>query len=347
MLKKSLFVMAGAMALTAVHSTGAEARDQIRIVGSSTVFPFSTAVAEAFGRSSHFKTPIVESTGTGGGFKLFCAGASVNDPDISNASRAIKKSEIDKCAQNGVKKIVEIKVGYDGIVLANSKKGPVASFTVKQVYLALAKDVEINGKMVANPYKNWKDIDPSLPNEKIEVMGPPPTSGTRDAFVELVMDAGCKTFPKIAALEKSDKDRFKATCQAVREDGAFVEAGENDNLIVQKLAANPMAFGIFGYSYLEQNTGTIQGAKIGGQVPTYDNIASGAYPVSRPLFIYVKGDRSSLFGGIPGIKEYLAEYTSEKAWGDYGYLVKKGLIAMPKAERAKYSDIAKKMTPMK
>lgn len=347
MLSKSFFVMAGAMALTAVHSTGAEARDQIRIVGSSTVFPFSTAVAEEFGRSTHFKTPIVESTGTGGGFKLFCAGASVNDPDISNASREIKKSEIDKCAQNGVKKIVEIKVGYDGIVLAYSKKGAHADFTVRQIYLGLAKDVEIKGQMVANPYKTWKDVDPSLPDEKIEVMGPPPTSGTRDAFVELVMDAGCKTFPKIAALEKSDKDKFKATCQAIREDGAYVEAGENDNLIVQKLVANPKSFGIFGYSYLEQNTGTIQGAKVGGKEPSFDNIASGAYPVSRPLFIYAKADRVSLFGGIPGIKEYLAEYTSEKAWGDYGYLVKKGLIPMPKAERVKYQDIARKLTPMK
>ena len=224
-----------------VGTSFAYARDTIHIVGSSTVFPFSTSVAEAFGKKTKFPTPIVESTGSGGGLKLFCRGIGSSHPDITNASRRIKKKEVKRCADNGILDITEVKIGYDGIVLANSKKVKPISVTLQQVFLALGKEVPINGKMTKNPYKKWSDIDPKLPDVKIEVLGPPPTSGTRDAFAELAMGGGCKTFPDLKALEKSNNKKFKATCYAVREDGAYIEAGENDNLIVQKLDANPNA----------------------------------------------------------------------------------------------------------
>jgi len=262
---KHSHILAATAALAVLALAGtAQARDQIRIVGSSTVFPFSTAVAEQFGKTGKFKTPVVESTGTGGGFKLFCAGAGEDSPDISNASRAIKDSEVETCKKNGVTEITEIKIGYDGIVIANSKSGPQFNLTVEQVWKALAKQVPVDGKLVDNPNKTWAQIDSSFPNEKIEVYGPPPTSGTRDAFVELVMDKGCETFPAIAAL---DADAKKAACQQMREDGAYIDAGENDNLIVQKLEANPAAVGIFGYSFLEENQSKIKGASIEGKTP--------------------------------------------------------------------------------
>ncbi len=319
------FVLAGA-----AHAQSA--RDYISIVGSSTVYPFTTAVAEQFGKANaSFKTPKVESTGTGGGFKLFCAGVGVQHPDVSNASRKIKASEIESCAKNGVKDIVEINIGFDGIVVATSKKSKPMALTIKDVWLALAKEVpDSAGKLVANPFKTWKDVNPTLPATKIEVLGPPPTSGTRDAFVELVMDHGCKEFPAIKDLEKSDEKKAKAVCQTVREDGAFIEAGENDNLIVQKLVANPNALGIFGYSFMEENLDKVQGETINGVAPTFESIADGQYPVSRPLFIYVK---KAHVGVIPGIKEFIAEFTSEKAVGDEGYLSRKGLIPLPDAQR--------------
>jgi phosphate transport system substrate-binding protein len=332
------------LAIAAVASlafaASAEARDQIRIVGSSTVFPFSTAVAEQFGRISGFKTPVVESTGTGGGFKLFCAGVGVDHPDITNASRAIKDSEVKTCAANGVTDITEVKVGYDGIVLANSKKAPAFDLTVAQIWQALAKEVPVDGKLAANPYRRWSEVDPSLPDSPIEVFGPPPTSGTRDAFVELVMDVGCTAFPEVEAL---DGDAKKAACQTVREDGAFVEAGENDNLIVQKLEANPAALGIFGFSFLDQNADRIQGSAIGGTAPSFEAIANGSYPVSRPLFIYVK---NAHVGVIPGIREYVAEYMSERASGEEGYLADKGLIPLPADEHAEIMARATSLTPM-
>ena len=340
---KSLAVAALACA---AFATTAEARDQIRIVGSSTVFPFSTAVAEQFGKTTKFKTPVVESTGSGGGLKLFCAGVGVNHPDITNASRRIKKSEVENCAKNGVTSITEVKVGFDGIVVANSKAGPLTKLTRKQLWLALAKVVpgdKDGSKLIDNPYKSWNEIDPSLPNEKIEVLGPPPTSGTRDAFVELVMDVGCEEFPAIKAMAKSDKKKFQAVCQGIREDGAFIEAGENDVLIVQKLIANPNAFGIFGYSFLEQNEDVIQGSMIEGVSPEFEAISSGKYPVSRSLYFYVK---NAHVGVIPGMKEYIAEFTSEKAWGPDGYLADKGLIPLPDADRAKVAKEAKAMTPL-
>ena len=309
------------------------ARDHINIVGSSTVYPFATVVAEQFGKTTRFKTPKSESTGSGGGLKLFCAGVGVEHPDITNASRRIKRSEVEQCAKNGVKEIVEVKIGYDGIVLANTKKAKPFALSLKDIYLALAKDVpdpKGGEKTVPNPYRTWKEVNSALPKTKIEVLGPPPTSGTRDAFVELAMEGGCKKFDWIKDMKKKDKSAYKALCHTIREDGAYIEAGENDNLIVQKLNANPAALGIFGFSFLDQNTDIVQGSKVDGVVPTFEDIASGDYPVSRPLFFYVK---KAHIGVIPGIKEYLAEFTSEKAWGPDGYLADKGMIPMPDEER--------------
>ena len=323
---------AAALALTAfvALTDAAEARDQIRIVGSSTVFPFATVVAEEFGKTTDNKTPVVESTGSGGGLKLFCAGVGVDYPDITNASRRIKLSEVDRCAENGVTDITEVKFGFDGIVLANSKAIEPFSITLQQLFLALAKDVPSDGGMVANPNQTWADVDASLPAVEIEVLGPPPTSGTRDAFVELAMEGGCMTFPDIRALKKQDKKAYKALCHSIREDGAFVEAGENDNLIVQKLKANPSALGIFGYSFLDQNRDKVQGSTIDGVEPDFDTIADGSYPVSRSMYFYVK---KAHVGVIPGIEEYIATFTDEDAWGPYGYLADKGLIPLPDADR--------------
>ncbi len=344
MFRKAMFLAAAtatiAMAGTVLTGT-AEAREQIRIVGSSTVFPFSTAVAERFGKTSRFPTPIVESTGSGGGLKLFCAGSGDNDPDITNASRRIKKSEVAKCAKNGITDIVEVRIGYDGIVIANSKKTKAMKLSLKDIYLALAKNVPAGkGKTQPNPYKTWKDVNSALPNVKIEVIGPPPTSGTRDAFDELAMQGGCKKIAWVKAMKKKDKKAFKVLCQTLREDGAYIEAGENDNLIVQKLDANPAALGIFGYSYLDQNTDKIQGSIINGEPPTFENISAGKYPISRSLQFYVKKSR---IGKVPGIREYMAEFTSEKAWGPEGYLADKGLIPMSDKERASWKKKAKSL----
>src|SRR6476660_4529616 len=327
---KRLLLAASLLALTAGV---AEARDQIRIVGSSTVYPFTTAVAEQFGKTSGMKTPVVESTGTGGGMKLFCAGIGGDNPDFTNASRQIKKSEFEDCAKHGVTDIVEIKVGFDGLTVANSKAGPDLNFTKTQLFLALAKEVpDKDGKLIANPYKTWKDVDASLPDEKIEVLGPPPTSGTRDSFVELVMDKGAESIDAMKALKKADPKAYEKAWKSIREDGAYIDAGENDNLIVQKLEANPQAIGIFGYSFLEQNANKIKGAKVEGAAPTYETIASGEYKVSRPLFIYVKKQH---VGTIPGMVEFVKEYVSDKALGEDGYLAAKGLVTLPQDEAAK------------
>ena len=327
---------------TGIMTETAEARDQIRIVGSSTVYPFSTTVAEQFGKTSSFKTPVVESTGSGGGLKLFCSGVGVEHPDITNASRAIKKSEIEKCHKNGVTDITEVKIGYDGIVLANSRNAARMEITRKQLFLALAKDIPAGeGKFQPNPYRKWSDIDSSLPDVKIEVLGPPPTSGTRDAFAELALEGGCKKFDWVKALKKSDKKKYKGVCHGIREDGAYVEAGENDVLIVRKLEENKNAFGIFGFSFLDQNADRVQGNLIEGKEPSFENIADGSYPVSRPLFFYVKNAHANT---IPGIQEFVAEFTSEKAWGEDGYLSDKGLIPMPEEERKRYHDEAASLT---
>ena len=340
-MKKTL--IAGLLAGVAVAGA-AEARDQIRIVGSSTVFPFSTAVAERFGKTTSFRTPIVESTGSGGGLKLFCTGTGEGHPDITNASRRIKAKEVETCAKNGVTGVIEVKVGYDGIVLANSRDTGQMSLTLRDVFLALAHDVPAGAcekvddcSLKANPNETWKDVNPELPDVRIEVLGPPATSGTRDAFVELAMEGGCKTFPGIKAMKKADKRAYKKLCHTIREDGAYIEAGENDNLIVQKLTTNPRALGIFGFSFLDQNDDKLQGSMVNGVAPEFEEIADGNYPVSRALFFYVK---KAHVGQVPGIAEFIAEFTSEATWGPEGYLADKGLIPMSDAERKEWSASA-------
>jgi phosphate transport system substrate-binding protein len=328
-MKIALYAGAAIIALT----SAAVARDQIQVVGSSTVFPFATAVAERFGQTGGFATPVVESTGTGGGIKLFCEGSGEQSPDVANASRKIKDSEIDTCAANGVTP-VEVKIGFDGIVLATAASAPDFAITLDQVVAALAKDVVVDGKVVPNAYVNWSDIDPSLPAEKIEVLGPPPTSGTRDAFVELVMVAHCAEEVK-AVDEKA--------CSAIREDGAYIDAGENDNLIVQKLETNPAAVGIFGFSFLDQNAEALKGAAVDGVAPTFEAIASGEYPVSRSLYFYVKKEH---VGVIPGLAEFTAEFVSDAAAGEEGYLTEKGLIPLPADQLAVARDAAANMTPV-
>jgi phosphate transport system substrate-binding protein len=330
---------------TSLCATSAFARDQIRIVGSSTVYPFTTAVAEQFGRSGGGKTPVVESTGTGGGFKLFCAGVGTGHPDVTNASRAIKKGEFDECQKNGVTDIIEIKVGIDGLTISHAKGGPKIKLTMEQVFLALAEQVpDKSGKLVANPYKNWSDIDPSLPNVKIEVLGPPPTSGTRDSFHELFMEAGAKQVAALKDLQKSDAKAFERLWKSIRKDGAYVEAGENDNVIVQKLEANKNAFGIFGYSFLEENINKLEGVAIDGVVPDYESISSGKFKGSRPLYIYAKKQH---VGVIPGLDKFLAEFVSDKAIGEEGYLSRKGLVALPKAELEKVRAAATQLVSLK
>ena len=321
---KKILLTVSALALFAVP---AMAREEIRIVGSSTVYPFTTAVAENFGKTSGMKTPVVESTGTGGGMKLFCAGVGESHPDFTNASRRMKKSEFEDCAKNGVTDIVEIRIGFDGLTLAASKDAPEIKLTKQQIFMALAKQVpDKDGKLVDNPYKMWSDIDASLPAEKIEVLGPPPTSGTRDSFVELALEVGASKFESLAELKKSDAKAYEAVWKSVREDGAYVEAGENDNLIVQKLQANPAALGIFGFSFLEENASTIKGLEIDGVGPSYETVASGDYKLARPLYVYAKKQH---VGTVPGMAEFVAEYVSEKAIGEDGYLSDKGLITLP------------------
>ena len=346
-MSKTKILLATALSTAIVGGVSAQsARDYISIVGSSTVYPFATVVVEQFGKTTRFKTPKVESTGSGGGLKMFCAGVGVETPDITNSSRRIKQSEFEMCQKNGVKEIIEVKIGYDGIAIANSKKAAPMELSLRDIFLALAKDVpDPNGgeKLVANPYKTWKDVNPALPDQAIEVLGPPPTSGTRDAFAELAMEGGCKTFDWIKAMKSADKSQYKATCHTVREDGPYVEAGENDNLIVQKLDTNPKALGIFGFSFLDQNRDKMQGSAIGGVKPEFDSIADGSYPISRPLYFYAKKAHAEV---IPGMREYLVEFTSEKAWGEDGYLSDRGLIPMPEEERSKFADDAKNLTAM-
>lgn len=275
--------------------------------------------------------------------KLFCAGAGEDTPDITNASRHIKKSEFETCTKNGIG-ITEIKIGFDGIVLANTKSAPRLKLSKRDIFLALAKQVPgADGKLIANPYTSWNEINPALPASKIEVLGPPPTSGTRDAFVELAMEGGAKTFDSLKSLKKTDKKAFKAVAQTLREDGVYIEAGENDNLIVQKLEANPKALGIFGFSYLDQNTDKLQGTIVDGVEPTFENIADGAYGVSRALYFYVKQQHVDQ---VPGIKAYIAEFTNDKAWGEDGYLVDKGLIPLPAADRKVMRDAAAGLSPL-
>jgi len=347
MMKKILSLSVTIIIISSLPTlANAAARDTIKIVGSSTVYPFATVVAERFGKKTKFNTPVIESTGSGGGLKLFCKGIGVEHPDITNASRRIKQSEIDNCAKAGINEITEIKIGYDGIVIANSRKGQNLSLTKRQIFLALSPMIPSpSGKkvLVANPNKTWSDVDPSLPNIAIEVLGPPPSSGTRDAFAELAMEGGCKTFKWLADIKKQDKNRYKSICRSVREDGPYIEVGENDNLIVSKLNANPNALGVFGYSFLDQNSDTIQGSMVDGALPTFENIADGTYKVSRPLYFYVKNAHAS---SIPGIKQYVREFTSKGAIGQSGYLSDKGLIPMPNSEYKEFASAGKKLTPL-
>jgi phosphate transport system substrate-binding protein len=346
-MRKTIAVAALAAATLGGTAEAQSARDYISIVGSSTVYPFATVVAETFGKSTEFKTPKVESTGSGGGLKLFCEGIGVEHPDITNASRRIKNSEVERCAGNGVTDILEVKVGYDGIVLANSRATDRLEISLKDLWLALAAEVPAadgSETLVANGAQTWADVNPDLPAVKIEVLGPPPTSGTRDAFVELAMEGGCKQFDWIKAMKKSDKSHYKAVCHTIREDGAFIEAGENDNLIVQKLESDPDAFGVFGFSFLDQNLDKLQGSLVDGVAPEFEAIADGDYPVSRSLYFYVK---KAHMGQIPGIEGYLAEFTSDRAWGDDGYLTDKGLIPMPEEERMQFAADVKNLTPLK
>jgi phosphate transport system substrate-binding protein len=333
-----------ALALAAVGlaclPTLASARSQIRIVGSSTVYPFATAVSERLTRGNpNMQPPVIESTGTGGGFKLFCSGVGERFPDISNASRRIKASEVKLCATNGVSQITEIQIGMDGLAIATAKSTGLSGMTLADFYAGVAKNPW--GK--PNRAKTWKDVNPKLPALKIQVYGPPPTSGTRDSFNELLMTAGCETKPAMKALAKTDSAKHKSVCTELREDGGFIEAGENDNLIVQKLEANPGTLGAFGYSYLEENLAQLKGLSLNGVEPTYETISTFKYPGARAMFIYVK---NAHVRAIPAIKAYVAEFSKETAWGKNGYLAKRGLIASPDPVRAKAAAAAKAFTPL-
>ncbi|WP_028489463.1 substrate-binding domain-containing protein [Thiothrix lacustris] len=335
-----------AVALGLVTAAGvAQARDNIEIVGSSTVYPFSTAVAEQFAKKTGMAAPKVEATGTGGGMKLFCSGAGIDTPDISNASRRMKKSEMETCIKNGVDAVTEVKIGFDGIAIAQAKDAAPVALSRRELYLALAKDVPTgpNGELQPNTYTTWKQINPAMADVKIEVMGPPPTSGTRDALAELGMEKGCLLFKGMPELKKSDEKAFKAACTTVREDGHYIEAGENDNLIVQKLQANPNAVGIFGYSFMDQNRDSLKAASIDGVDISYDAIANGSYKLSRPLYFYVK---NSHVDQIKGIKEYMAEFASDAALNADGYLADKGLVALPAAEKSASIAAAAALTPV-
>lgn len=335
-LNKTLATVALAGSVAAM-STPAMARDTISIVGSSTVYPFATVVAERFGTKTDFNTPKLESTGSGGGMKLFCQGIGTQHPDITNASRRMKSSEFELCQKNGVTDITEFRIGSDGIVIASSKEAENLDITLEQLFLALGSKVPVDGEWVANPHEKWSDIDSSLPNKAIQVMGPPPTSGTRDSFNELALAAGCEELPEAANLSK---DEHKSICESVREDGAFIEAGENDNLIVQKLIGDTDMYGVFGYSFLEENADRLQAATLNGMVPTAEGIAADEYPVARSLFFYVK---KAHVGVIPGMQEYVDEFTSNAAMGQNGYLKSVGLIVPPRDQLMNLMDKAENM----
>lgn len=336
--KISLYAAAAATMLSIPAM--ADARS-LRAVGSSTVYPFAKMAAERVARANpKLGAPIIESTGTGAGFKLFCAGVGERFPDISNASRRMKASEAKQCAASGVKDVTEIQIGIDGIAFATAKVTPLSGLTTKDIYMALAKTPY--GK--PNKAKTWKDVNGKLPAIPIRVYGPPPTSGTRDAFGELIMTAGCETNPGMVALKKANADKHKAVCTGLREDGAFIEAGENDNLIVQKLAANANTVGIFGYSFLEENAAKLKGISINGVQPTYETISSFKYPGARPLYIYVK---NAHVRAIPAIRAFVAEMTKESAIGPNGYMRQGGLVAAPAGVRAKSQQAARTLTPVK
>ncbi len=330
---RHLLLTTSAAALVAVAGS-AVARDQISIVGSSTVFPYTQAVAEQFSAMTGAPAPVVESTGTGGGMQIFCGGIGEGHPDLTGASRAMKASEYELCSSNGVTDVTEVLIGYDGLSFSHSNEAPDMDISKGQLFLALAAEVPVDGEIVANPYTRWNEIDPSLPDTEILVYGPPPTSGTRDAWVELVMDEGCAEFDAVNALEG---DRHSEVCQRMRTDGQFVEAGENDNLIVQRLVTDAHAFGIFGYSFLYENQDRLSGAAISGVEPSPETIATGEYGISRPLFFYVKNAHR---GAIPNLDEFVAEYVSEEAMGPGGYLQERGLVPLADEPRKAVQDAA-------
>ncbi len=314
--------------------TAAQARDQIRIVGSSTVYPFASYVAEEFGVTTGNKTPVIESTGSGGGMKIFCSGNGLDTPDFTNASRPMKPSEFADCQKNGVKNITGMVVGYDGISIAQSNENKEMKLTKEQIFLALAEEVPSkDGKsLIKNPYKKWSDIDPSLPNREIRMIGAPTTSGTRDAFDEMVMEKASKSFPVYGGEYKK-----------VRTDGAYIPGGENDNLIVQQLAQDKSAMGYFGYSFLEENHNKISGVSIDGVMPTADTIADGSYPVARSLFVYMKNDHIK---DVKGMKEFANLFMSESMIGSKGVLKTIGLIPLPEKMRKKARESVKNLTPL-
>ncbi len=326
---KTIATAAAVAGVVAFGGMGAQAqtRDQIRIVGSSTVFPFSQAAAEEYAKKSGKRAPVVESTGTGGGMKIFCSGVGPQHADVTGASRAMTESEYKDCMKNGVTDITEVQIGFDGIAFASSKDGPEVKLTKKQLFQALAAEVEVDGKIVANPYKTWNQIDASLPSAPITIFGPPPTSGTRDAWVELVMHSGCNEFPAIKELRSSDRKRWDVVCSRMRQDGPFIESGENDNLIVQRLSADKNAHGIFGFSFLHENMDKLRGVAINGVESKIETIADGSYPVSRPIFFYVKNAHRNV---IPGLSDFVAEYVSDGAIGQDGYLAERGLTSLSK-----------------
>lgn len=317
-----------ALSLAACGNNGGEAagaRTGIWAAGSSTVFPFSTRVAENFNRTNGGSAPRVESLGTGGGIKAFCSGIGPTTPDIANASRPMKASEFADCQAHGVTQIMELQIGYDGIVIATARTGQSVNLRLQDLYLALAKDTPSGGDFVANPAMTWNQVNPALPNQRIQVYGPPPTSGTRDAFLELGMAPGAALIPALAALKDSDKDRFEAIAHTLREDNAWIDSGENDNAIVQTLARTPGSLGVFGYSFLEQNLDTVKAETIDGVAPTADTIGDGSYPLARSLFIYVKVQH---IGVTPGLEAFLNEFLSDAAAGRGGYMAERGLIPL-------------------
>ncbi|MDA0703709.1 MAG: substrate-binding domain-containing protein [Proteobacteria bacterium] len=334
MIRKTLLIAAATAISAATFAGVAQARDRISIVGSSTVFPYTQAAAEAFSTKTGQPAPVVESTGTGGGMQIFCGGVGPDHPDLTGASRAMKKSEYELCQKNGVTSITEVLLGYDGLSMATSRQGTAIDVTKEQLFKALAAQVPVDGKWVDNPYTKWNEIDPSLPATEIRVFGPPPTSGTRDAWVELVMEEGCKALPEAKDLSKDDK---KEKCDRMRTDGPFIEAGENDNLIVQRLVSDPVSYGIFGYSFLYENQDKLMGIKVEGVAPSEETIADGSYAVSRPLFFYIKNAHR---GAIPGLEEFVAEYVSEEAMGNGGYLSERGLIPLADDKRKTVQDAA-------
>jgi len=339
---KALLGCAAAMALTSMAAPAFAARDYVWAAGSSTVFPFATRVAENYAKKTGKKAPKVESLGTGGGIKLFCSGTGDGFPDIANASRPMKKSEFEACKAKGVNNIVELKIGFDGIVVAMDKSAPDYSFKVEHLYLGLGQTVLRGGQFVANPYKTWKDVGAGLPTNRILVYGPPPTSGTRDAFVELAIEAGARKFPTADAIRSDNEKKFKELVDPLRKDG-WVDAGENDNAIVQTLTKTPGSLGVFGWSYLEENMDKIKGASVNGVKPSPGSIADGSYPLARSLFIYVK---KANIGVTQGLGEFLNEFVSDAATGRGGYLQSRGLIPLPQGQHDGQKEAAQKLPPM-